>query len=285
MSFLEFLKERHNDRLFYGTVWLIGKFTSNFQVVIIVIGLLTCYFLLSSIYRYSPCVSLSAFLLFCLGYFAYLYCILRQGLAIAIVFWGYRYIERREYKKYIIVILIASLVHITAVIGMIMLLLVDDHFTRKRVLKYILLFFACIVAARYGITVLTKWYRIDYSQTAVSGKGVKLFLFRSGILFLLCLKYRSVVSANPKIRLFYSSFIVGLALQILAMGLSILTRLTGYYAISLIIIVPYVLQQIHIPRNKVIFGCMTFGIGFMFYVYTLVNDLSGSVPYYFMWNR
>ena len=276
MSFFRFLK-MIDDRLFYGIFWLIGRFTDKFRYVMIVIGALTCYFLLSTIYRYSPCVSMSAFLLVSLGYLAYLFCVMRSGLAIAIVFWVYQYLEKKEYKKYF---------HMTAIIGLLMLFWSCVHSEKREILMYIVLFITCFVFAQYGIMAIIEMYKYhaDYSKLLVRGQGKNLFMFRLGILFLVCLKYRSIISENPEIRLFYKSFIVGLALQILAMGLSILTRLTDYYVISLIIICPYAFQKVRIARNKMVFMGITLAIGFLFYIYVLIGNSGGLLPYSFMWS-
>ena len=66
---------------------------------------------------------------YCLYYFGTMNG-LRQYLAVAIVFWGTRYIQRKEYGKYIICILIAMAFHTTAIIGL--LSFISELFYWKR---------------------------------------------------------------------------------------------------------------------------------------------------------
>ena len=67
-------------------------------------------------------------------YYAYTFNIVRQFLAIAIIFWGTRYLERNEYIKYILLNIIASIIHTTALLGFWFLLMFsrDDRTTLKQ---------------------------------------------------------------------------------------------------------------------------------------------------------
>ncbi len=82
----------------------------------IIFGLLAYYFYFSTLRRYSGNLYFAL-----LAFIAFVYTTdfgnIRQGIAVAICFWGYRYICSKSLIKYLLVCFVASLFHATAVVA------------------------------------------------------------------------------------------------------------------------------------------------------------------------
>ena len=250
-------------------------------MVIIVVGFISCFFLLSGIYEQSNSVALSLYLYLCLGNLGGLYNTIRQQLAVLIIFWGGSYLKKTAYLKYIAVVLVASLIHSTAIISLLALIFLPSRIKWPNLIKYGILIVFCILFARYGIDVLVQLYKKnDYSNSIIIGTGKNLLLFYTGIFLLISLKYKKLCKCNNRDALiYYNLFLVGISLQILSIGFSLLTRLTEYFVINLIVLIPIVLDRIKIKSNSIFYTFIVVFIGFLFYIFQLYRDLSGIVPY------
>ncbi|MDG3374998.1 EpsG family protein, partial [Vibrio parahaemolyticus] len=97
----------------------IGVFIGSFNVYIFIFSFVTLLIIIKSLSLYinKDAVSVSYFVYLCL-FFPQSLNIMRQSLAVAIVFWGLQYILEKCPRKYVITILLAVGVHISALIAL-----------------------------------------------------------------------------------------------------------------------------------------------------------------------
>lgn len=110
----------------------------NYQGMFFIFSYLTNVFILKGIYKYKDdlSTSISLFIYFVILYFVS-FNIIRQVLAIAIVFSSLKYIEKRNFLIFSIYIIIASLFHKTAIFSIMFYFL---NFKKNRGIKQVIFF-------------------------------------------------------------------------------------------------------------------------------------------------
>lgn len=116
---------------------LIGIISTDVQFFIAVTSIFTLASLGRFIYRYSADVALDTLLvLTSFTYFQYM-CIIAQGIAVAIVLNGIPYLTQKKYLRYIVVVLVASLVHSSALICIVFILLQKMELKKENIFLYL----------------------------------------------------------------------------------------------------------------------------------------------------
>lgn len=120
-----------------------NKIGCSYNVFIFIIAAITIILFYLLIKRYSKKPADSIFYFVTLGYYAFLFNIIRQMLAISISLFGIKYIKEKNFIKYLVVIVIASLFHLSALIMIPVYFLLKLPNNRK---INIALIFICICA-------------------------------------------------------------------------------------------------------------------------------------------
>lgn len=112
-----------SDYLFYIFTKVITLFTSNINVYLAISALPIVCAVGILIYRYSEYPWLSWIMFFCLGYFSAHVTIMRQSIAMALSIFMYMELQRENYKKAIVLWLLAVGFHITAIISIVLIII------------------------------------------------------------------------------------------------------------------------------------------------------------------
>ena len=197
----------------------------------------------------------------------------RQGLGIALVYWGFRYLLKREYFKYSIIVLLGCTFHYTTLFAF--LFIIISLLKQSRVLVWTLFIISIIinrlthyvdviglVLRAINVPDIYSSYFIPTEATEV-GFGFRIYIELFYIAFCFFMIYRHKLD---KITLFFCySFLCGLFMNIALANLGIFTRLsmifyyTGYIAIPLLIS-----NRFHDKWRKVIWVCLLV-MSFSFY--------------------
>lgn len=95
---------------------LVLLFTQDYAGIFIVTSFLFCIFIYKAIMQSSKDITLSFYILFGSCFFFYAMNVTRQSIVIAIFIYCIKYIKERKMLKYMIIILLASLIHTIALI-------------------------------------------------------------------------------------------------------------------------------------------------------------------------
>lgn len=119
MSFGDIFEYRFmSDKGFYILMKIISIFTNNYQICIAILAIPFVFFIMYGIYKYSEDPLLST-VIFVSLYYAYSFFLLRQVIAMGIMFYSYKYIKERNVVKFICANIIASIFHNTSLIFLI----------------------------------------------------------------------------------------------------------------------------------------------------------------------
>ncbi len=134
-EFIGYLQSNPKDFGFSILSWLIKLFGFDYRGLFFVVALIQCWALYHVYQKYSPNYYLSV-LLFVLStdYYSWMFNGIRQFLAVSIVFAGTSLILERKYTRMILLILLASTFHQSALLMIPFIFLVNGEAFNKRML-------------------------------------------------------------------------------------------------------------------------------------------------------
>lgn len=119
-SITQYLTRKSDIELFYRVfVYLISCFVNNSHWLYFFTGLFIYGFTLSGLNYYCKKIPMAfAWLIYLLLFYGDTLNIMRQFMAISLMFWGTKYAIKQQYKKYIVIFSVAFLFHNTAIISL-----------------------------------------------------------------------------------------------------------------------------------------------------------------------
>ena len=271
---------------FEKLVYLLIKIFHSVQIAIFIISLLTNSFLIMRLWDIREKCS---FALMVFVYITLLYPqsfnIIRQYLAAALVFWAMRYLERNKYLIYVIYILIATLIHTSAIISLgILYIHITNNLktnSRKRIVFVIGGFIAiCMISIHMYSAIINEYG--NYFSNATHAQ-VNLFTVLYVVIVLSYIhtikgySYETDVSHN----VYYARLcLIGLLLSTIGFVMPQAGRLGLYYSIFEIPVFSMAMKD-----NKYSLFYRFFLISMAMYtiiVKVTINGESGIIPYEFI---
>ena len=284
-SYYYFFVDGENEHMGPTYTWLndfFKLFTSSYTFLLLFISIVT-YGTLSILFRnYSASVLMSLLIYFCS--FIGMMGSNRQILAMVVCVISLKFVLERRLIWFLIMIVLATSLHITAIIFL------PAYFLYDRVLSKKVLIGAVLVAFLIGLSKVIN--RIPYAEYLAMldsmtsdttnldsyvdsyGGGVSLFGSLKRILFVyLAVMVREKVK-NPYYSFFLSLYVMGSIIYMIFNG-SVLQIMAGrgasYYTLYETIVIPYVILNLKIPvkqRKLVWFGL------FLIYFYLMWRDMN-----------
>ena len=274
-TFIDTLKNINIDIGYVLINKIIYLFTHDFFVAKCIIYSVSFGLISYVIYKRSMYPALSYLIYIGFGYLGLSFCILRQFLAIPICLYAYKFVEKRDLKKFIIAIAIASTFHKTAITFLIIYPLLTYQFKNYQFVKKIVMISVFFIGALIILPILMSVYVNDYSDNFVVGEGISLLLFFVFINIFLSLfsQYfkKTIVTKKQKDILF-----LPICFQIIAFFFSLFSRITYYFSILFIITIPNIVYK---NKNNKIIVVVFIVIFSLLFAYNLITDSSNIIPY------
>lgn len=139
--------------LFYFLCEYLMKFWYNTSFVLTVFAVLNYAFIFARLWDFRKTIHMGmSVALFVLFYFGTSMNIIRQSLALAIIFYATRFLGRKKYLRFFIGVVIASLIHISAFFAAVIPILyifAEKRFTARKLFAVLLYIFGFIAASAY----------------------------------------------------------------------------------------------------------------------------------------
>lgn len=281
----------------------VANLGGNYQVVFLIMAVITscCYY--SFIKRNSKNFELSTMIYMCFGifYFSSFNCA-RQTLAISLFLYSLKFIKCEEYTKnnglkinaekkelksglvkYIVFILIATLVHTSSFI------FIFFPFIIKRVNNAHLLHFGVITIIG---TVLIRIRVLDYlllrlfpsyyryaSYNAIISRSYIIFLVAGMLIMIMCIKYNSIDEPLYMHLLIFSVSLIAIMYLTGKYGM-LLARYASWGFPSIIILIPRLSK---IVKQKKIYNSLVYAMCFSYFFMTILTG-ERMLPYNFNFN-
>ncbi len=257
----------------------------SYNVFLLIISMLTIFLFYFAIKKYSKKPAASIFYFITLGYYAYSFNIIRQMLAIAITLIGIKYIKEKNFLKYLIVILIASSFHLTA------LLMIPAYFllNLKNNRRNNLLLLGICVTIPFLYTRIFNFVVTNFEQYSMyatindytfikPGLGTYIVGFVNVILYIIMfLKRKKINDIDEMNNNYFKLFSYSLVFTGLSFANSVAVRGGYYLSIYLIFLLPDLGKILFNKENKEFEILMMLA----FFVYYCVHLISFNemIPY------
>lgn len=262
---------------------LLKSFTENSHVLFIVVSIITLGGILILNYKYSryPFFTLQFFL-----YKMFLYnnfVALRQSFVIAIFIFAIKFIEKRNFKKYILCIIVSMLFHLSAIV-LIPVYFINRVDLRKVEIKKILL--VCIGGFLFSnimfdlimslVSLFGKTRYMNYS----SGSTMAFYLnILEGLMFLFLIKkFNKMDKELEKIN--YNLVVLYFAITVIFMNYSFMARVTMNFIFPMILLFGDTLKYMDGRKKKIAFFLLFSFLFFAGYIRELLTFDGGSLKIY-----
>lgn len=199
-------------------------------------------------------------------YFQYNFIMMRQAIAMSIVWWAIPLILERKFWKFFLFCILGGLFHFTAFLFIIVYFLPRFKFSNT--------FLICILPTLLILSVLGVTDRVlmalmeyglgfvglgekavAYLSSDLYTKGINTLNFLEMVPFLyFAIKYRQDITSTENGRFFFNLFIFYIIFMLITMNLMVLVRISSYYLYSYFFIISFAFKRIKLYGNRVIYG-------------------------------
>lgn len=246
------LSERQKDWLPIGfrTICIIlgWIFNNNYYIVFAIINITALSFLIKGLWDNSKYPTFSLFIMISLCLHFQIFNQFRQMLAISLTFYAYKYLKDRKMWKYIIITLIAGMIHTSAFIMLPVYFFSNMKLNRKTFGVYIVSMILALSGFEFTRDLLANTYYgkiyfsspVDVSnKKAILNLGLRFMMLIGSLLF-----YKRLIVTDENNKYLYNLVIFCTIVQILAAQSYIFARLTTYLFIYYILLIPNIFDEL-----------------------------------------
>ena len=260
-------------------------FKENFIPYFFGMSLINVFFVMKAIYDRKEGIFWSTYIYISMGLFYISMNQMRQMIAASIILYSVKYIENKNWKKYLFWILVAAGIHNTSLI-MLPCYFLRDLKLRSRKKAISILIFICISIYFFSPLIIDNflsltsygWMLSKYAEGSQSNMIINL-LYR-GTLLVGCIFYiKPVLNKDKKYEVLYWLSIMGIVFQIISVYSPSVSRVSTYFYAVFIFLIPKVLEEIP-NRIEKVFAKFIIFIGMLSYhIFYLVYRLD-SLEYH-----
>ncbi len=265
-----------------------ASFLGNVQYLFVLFAALTVYFLIKVIKDHKNYASLIMFV-YLFSYFTGTFNIIRQGLSVIMVCYGFKYLINRSFIKYSFMVLLASLFHTTAIIMLPIYFAVQDV-NKKITKKQIFIIFLAIVAILNFNTIFSILTSIsifsDYDTYSQAIDSTNLSFILSLIMLIVYLSNAKVlISEDKKNKVYLILYIFSVIISFSGYISPFLKRVAMYFSIVDIFIIATLLKSENVKNKDLIkIFLVTYVIG-EFILSTYILGQAEVLPYRTIFNE
>ncbi|MHB1153402.1 MAG: EpsG family protein [Eubacteriales bacterium] len=291
----------------YVTLNKIFSFISDdAQILFIFTGALTCFSVGRFIYKYSDIPWLSVYMFLTLQYFDFAFTGVRQIIAVSIILFGYDYIKKRMFIRFLILILLATLFHTSSIFFLIIYPLSKLKINRKLLLSGVFITLIIYSLINVFMKILFRYFSY-YAQNYYQGSeyfnneltlAVLLMLLFIGIIFILSFtineykksdeidQYPETIEIIDYDKIQAIAIFIGLMTLILALKGTIFERFKITFTIFIITYYPNAIYKIIDSKTKnyiLLISVLIFTL-YIIIIQIFRPEWQSTYPYDFFWN-
>lgn len=268
--------------------WLISRISNSVFVFLAITSFISLVGPFSLAKRYSvwPCVSILIYIM--LGFYTNTYNNVRQSIAISIIFCSIPYLLSKKTIKFLLFVALAGSMHTSALVFVLAYLIryipiSFKSFTVSLAAGYAVSTVSGIVIVQYlGSLFLSK-----YEELLGEGHGKTLMIIYIFITMcaLFVYKKKQIIRNEEHTTLFIRFILAATIIQMFAIYFSSIVRLTYYFYIPIIVLLPNLLRTIrNVTTRRIVCVCIFFVLlYYMAAVYSYLPDTNsnsqGVIPY------
>jgi len=259
----------------------------NFQIILVFVSFIFTISLLYFIYKNSSYPWLSIFLYISLNFLGATFNNERQAVAIALLFFSFKYLKDRKLVKFVFLVVFASLFHQSSLIFLVLYFLYNIKISLRYWISIITIVISVFI---FRIPLLEFSLRFFYTDkylgiTGYTGEGYLYFLFLVTILMLTVIMDKLGKFSDPNKKIFVHMLVIATIIQIFAFEIGFIYRATSIFSVSMIILIPEGIKIFSDQYSKITYISIIVIFFSLLYLSNLSNDTLGILPYTFFWNN
>lgn len=254
---------------------------NDFQYVLIFTSLLIILIITKTILNFSVYPMLSLFFFITLYFYFTSFNLVRQYVAMAIVFASVKFIIEKKLYHFISVIIIASFFHSTSLFFFPFYWLArkkmpDIYYFLGFVLSIVLSIFTPVIINIISIVFPRLSYYSEYSLEGASAN----FAFILTIITFICARflYKKLITIDKNTNFYLNFVFYASCFSILSRNNIIFFRISSYFYIFIILLLPIIYRSLS-KSWKFLFLFYTIPSSIMYMYYLLINNNAGVYPY------
>lgn len=255
----------------------------DFLLVFAVFAFFTIWLFLKSMYEQSDSFGWSFFLFMAFGFYFSTFNTVRYYLALAMALYSVKYVLKREWGKFILLVLLGSAFHKSMLVAIPLYFLAALPWKKWQMALMALFCTTFFFFQDFYLKAVVFLYP-SYEDTEYLEGGISWFniLRCMGVLVFALLYYRQAVEGSRRNRFYFYCNLGALVLYTCCSFLPIITRIGYYLNVTQIMFIPAILGKIEDKRQKrfwsIIIGLAAAGY-FALYLLRADNDGIRVLPY------
>jgi len=246
---------------------IVKLFSSDFQIFLLVVQLILSVLLYKSLKEYSTLPIIAVIVYYSRCMFIFDFVVIRQAIAILIVFYSLKYLESKDIYIYIFLVILASFFHFSAIIMLLVSPFLKRTYSNRLLIIYFMVANAFVFFKIRWVLGLTKLLINMNINSLITHKLIKytadeLFSYPSSfsmavianlIIFIVVIIYREKFNKFKYFNLFLNLFLGYIFFYYFFFELSMLSkRLNYYFFISIVVLLPMLIDVFELKMNKFI---------------------------------
>ena len=262
-----------SESLFYIYVWISSRFISNPQFLIFSSTAFVTFSVMRFIYKHSENALISITMYICLGLMTFNLNGMRQAIAMAICLFAYGYAKDKQFIPFALIVLIAVLVHKTAIFFGVVYFISFLKFDFKSFMIFAIAVILFILFADNLIATFDSIADKNYSDGEVfeAGGYVTVLIYALTILFTLVVAGKSL-SSKDFIFVFYITLLGASFYLARYFIIQIYERMSYYFFYATILLLPKAINRIE-ETERPILTLIVIGFAMALFCYRLYGSL------------
>ena len=262
---------------------IVGILTNNVVFIMLLTSLIIVVLYFKEIKRDSVCIWLSVLLFTTIGQYYISFNLIRQIISAGIIFSGSRFLYKRDFKKYLVIIIIASLFHKTAAIMVVFYFILNQKFNFKKILLVILGTIIFFDFTNIILAFIQKFFYSYYNQSdyGMSGFSLNNIILPVAILAFVILNKNYIELNNNKVNIWTNAVVFYTFFTILGLRVQMIERLANFFSPYVLLLIPYIIMNMKDKCSKNIY-ILIFVFMSLVYCYYAYSG-TGYDPFYFIW--
>lgn len=280
--------ELHGEIGWFFLNKIVRHVSDNFKVITLIHAGIIVFLLHVSLKRYR--FYTFSFILFILANSGYTFIVngMRQGIAIALFFYSWRYIQSREGLKYWTLILLGTLFHISILFVAPLYWLANKAYDVKFYLivqTITLVFFYTHVIDNFFIKLLSytnySFYVDSQFLSSTVNSGISFVFRRIGSVFVL-FYYGKLLRIYPKYVVYFNMFFLMVVTTDLFANIFIFARIIRFFSWSELIVIPVFVSSVFKTGESFrLVQSFVLAVSFALFIYIVYTDTLNNLVYTF----
>ena len=272
-SLLDLFDNVDNERGYLISQWIISKVGLEFRFVLILSSVLYIGAVSKLIYKYSTNPLMSYLIFMALGLYLFSFTALRQSIAMAICMIAYLYSLEYKRFKFVLLVLLASAFHISALIFMPSYFIGKLKFNFKNISFMISMAILFYLFSNQIFEILNLYSDKNYQEEETGGLIYSSLFYISSICGLYFIFNK--IKNNEAVKHHYYMVISSMIVIPVAMYHPAAFRICYYYSIFIILYIPYLIKEMFNSRTMAVINWLIYSIMVVVFL-----SITASNPYF-----